>query len=104
MKLKSMKPAKIMTVEPPPVRLLPIDASRRPTAHPTKPKTCSLMRPSVSASSTAKTIPTMSSELVSAAPFAAITALAMTSVTLRALSALAPNAAAKMVGVKMPMP
>ncbi len=46
----------------------------------------------------------MSSEVISAAPLAAVMSFRIRSWTLRAWSEFAPNAAARIVGVNIPMP
>ncbi len=69
-----------------------------------KPNTCSRIRPSLSVSKTAKAMPTMSSIVIIADPLAAKISSAMRSLILRMCSAGCPIAAARIVGVKMPIP
>lgn len=81
-----------------------IEAIPKPTAQPRKPKICSLMRPRLSDRPMAKMMPTMSSDVVSAAAWAEWMPLAIRSAGLRILSGPLPRAAAIRVGVKTPMP
>ena len=104
MKLNSMKPAKIKSSLSPSEKFAESDARNRPTAQPRKPNTWSEILPTMSASAMAKTMPTSKRDVVSAAPFAAIMSCRITSAMLRTWSDVPPIAAARMVGVKMPMP
>ena len=80
------------------------EATPNPTAQPRKPKICNLMRPNLSDSAMAKMMPTISSDVVSAAASAEWMPLAIRSAGLRILSGPLPSAAAIRVGVKTPMP
>ena len=80
------------------------EASSSPAAQPMKPKPWRVIRLILSASSTAATIPISSSKSMSAAPLAASMSLWMRSLRLRAWTGSWPREAARMVGVKMPMP
>ncbi|HXC13499.1 MAG TPA: hypothetical protein VNV39_11725 [Stellaceae bacterium] len=104
MKLNSMKPAKISPIWDEPLKSIENEAIKRPKAQPINPKIWSLIRPSRSASTTAKTIPTISKTLIIADPLAARIASEIRSLKLRMWSAPPPKAAARIVGVKMPMP
>ena len=54
-----------------PLKSIENEAISRPTAQPMKPRICNLIRPAMSASTTAQKMPTISSTLIIAAPLAA---------------------------------